>query len=214
MTLRELAAKVPRWVWWTLLVLVLLVLAFGAGRLAAPVRVEYREKLVETMVENTETKARAELLATEVAQLTQQLETRTHTVKTPVLLRCPGIDGGAPIVATREETTTESTSSSTAERAAATKASSAEETVKTVTVERVVEKEKLVTVRPDWRAHVLPGVRFGAGDAPRLVIGAQLERRIVGPLSAGLWGAAEIPVMPTVKAPAGGSVGASLSFEW
>ena len=61
------------------------------------------------------------------------------------------------------------------------------------------------TARPDWRLGVLVGASLREPLLPvagPLVLGASLERRIVGGLSAGAW-------LNTV-----GAAGASLSVEW
>lgn len=68
------------------------------------------------------------------------------------------------------------------------------EVEKRVDVEKLVEKKIEVQVRPDWRVTPLVGL-----DVPRaianpiaaqsaIVFGGQVERRILGPISAGAWG--------------------------
>lgn len=62
-----------------------------------------------------------------------------------------------------------------------------------------------ITLRPDWRVGVLVGASLREPLAPLagpLVLGASLERRIVGGVSAGAW-------VNTV-----GAAGASVSLEW
>jgi hypothetical protein len=68
------------------------------------------------------------------------------------------------------------------------------EVEKRVDVEKVVEKRVEVQVRPDWKVTPMVGL-----DVPRviqnpvaaqsaIVFGGQVERRILGPISAGAWG--------------------------
>lgn len=59
----------------------------------------------------------------------------------------------------------------------------------TVRVERV-EIEKRIELRPDWRVSVQAGASLQAPAVPiagPLVLGAQVDRRIVGGVSAGVW---------------------------
>ena len=62
--------------------------------------------------------------------------------------------------------------------------------VEIVEVERERVVEKTVTLRPDWRVGALVGASWNAPLVPiagPLVLGVQVDRRIVGGLSAGLW---------------------------
>jgi hypothetical protein len=64
--------------------------------------------------------------------------------------------------------------------------------IETEQVKRVeyVEREKIVTLRPDWRVSLTAGASLVTPAVPitgPLVIGASVEHRIVGPFSAGLW---------------------------
>lgn len=82
------------------------------------------------------------------------------------------------------------------------------EVEKRVDVEKLVEKKVEVQVRPDWRVTPLVGL-----DVPRaisnpvaaqsaIVFGGQVERRILGPISAGAWGLSN------------GNVGVAVSVEF
>ena len=75
-----------------------------------------------------------------------------------------------------------------------TEASGSRVEVRTVELERVVERR--VETMPDWRAAALVGWDGG------LVYGAAVERRIVGPLAVGVWGHT------------GGAVGIVGSYAW
>ena len=70
--------------------------------------------------------------------------------------------------------------------------------------EKVVEKEKVVTLRPDWRVTPMVGLNTtGAGWLPgKVTYGAMLERRIHGGVSVGAWGLSS------------GQVGVGLSLEF
>jgi hypothetical protein len=101
----------------------------------------------------------------------------SRTTSTPVVLAAP--DGGVVLAAattteTRESWSTEGSSSSSSESS-----SSNSRTSSTVS-------------RPDWRVGLLVGATWKEpalklGDTP-LVIGATVERRIIGPFSLGAWG--------------------------
>lgn len=158
------------------------VAGFSAGRFSAPreveerveYRTEWREKRVEVVKWRT---ARA---------------VDTKTVTTPVLLPVP--DGGvllaiATTTETRERETTGGGTATTTDSSGASAGSTA----------------RKVTQQPDWRL----GVQVGASlrdpllpIAGPLVLGASLERRLVGGVSAGAW-------LTTA-----GAAGASLSLEF
>jgi uncharacterized protein HemX len=153
------------WVWAA--VLGIGAAGYAFGRFSAPDRVEVRE--VVKVVEKEDTRAREQVIA-----LTQQLETlKRHTRREETTLP----DGTRHVV---EETKTERT----ADTRTVTDATKESHTVKESTRETV--KESLtVRSRPDWRVSGLVGV-----DLPTLTptYGAQVDRRILGPLSLGLWG--------------------------
>jgi hypothetical protein len=161
--------------------LVIAATGYSAGRFSAPrevdtrteYRTEYRTQTVEVVKWKT---ARA-------------LDTRTTT--TPVLLSTP--DGGVLVAS---KTTTE-----TRERDAASGSTEASTDTHGATSG---ETSKKVTQQPDWRV----GVQVGAGLKPAvvitgpLVLGASVERRIIGGVSVGVWA-------NTV-----GAAGASVSLEF
>ena len=66
------------------------------------------------------------------------------------------------------------------------------ETIKTVTVDKIVEKEKIVKpVLAQWHVGAMGGLTptlFPLG-VQSYVLGAEVERRIIGPVFLGLWGA-------------------------
>lgn len=171
MTLRQWAAGITALV-------VLLVLAFTAGRFTAPERVDVREveKVVwkDRVVEKVVTrKAKAvdrvvyvDRVVTPEGEVREKRTTRTVTDAREL------VEAGKTSESTGKA---ESSSSST------------------------------TTARPDWRLGVLVGASLREPLLPvagPLVLGASLERRIVGGLSAGAW-------LNTV-----GAAGASLSVEF
>lgn len=199
-------ARRRRWLW--TLAAAALGAAFLAGRATAPQPIAARQD--EATVAREATASQAARAAVETARTQQAAAVRTRTVRVPVLLDCPA--GGTPLVATKEVTTTESASLATREGATATRASGSFEGSREAGAARSLEASRAERA---WRAHLLAGARFGTGDAPRAIVGAALERRLAGPLSAGLWGAAELPAgVGGLAAPVGGSVGVSLAVEW
>lgn len=167
-------------------------LAFVGGRWMAPVRVEERERV--------EYRDRIEYRDREVVRRVEgpvRIRTVTRELPAPPGSPCPD----RPLVETvREEVREPVTTERQAERQA--EAQAAE--VRTV--------ERIVTVRPDWRAGVLVGADLGALSLAQplqvLAAGAHVERRILGPLSLGAF--ALVPV----ARPLAPAVGLSLSGEW
>lgn len=85
-----------------------------------------------------------------------------------------------------------------------------ETTTTTVAVERATtatEAHVLTTTdrRPDWRVGVLGGALIVPGTAPSWLVGAQVERRILGPVSLTLMG---------LGGPKGGVAAAGLTVEF
>lgn len=169
----------------TLAVIAALLLALGAfvaGRFTAPLKVETREiehvVFKDRVVEKVVTVERAAKLVTQVVYRDREIAKdgtiREHEVET---------------TATKEDT-------SKVENRAHTATHEGEATVtKTVTT----------TLRPDWRVAVLAGGSIQPPLVPiagPLVLGVELDRRIIGGLSAGAW------------VSSAGAAGASVSFEF
>lgn len=152
--------------------------AFSAGRYAAPVKVETRE------VVKTEWKDRVvEKVITKRAKAVDRVVYVDRVV--------------APDGTLTEKRTTHTLSD---ERELADAAKTTESTGKAE-----VSSSSTTTLRPDWRVGVLAGASLKEPLVPiagPLVLGASVERRIVGGLSAGAW-------VNTV-----GAAGASLSLEF
>lgn len=65
---------------------------------------------------------------------------------------------------------------------------------------RVVESHK-----PDWRVNAMGGVLILPGTQPSWLVGGQVERRILGPISVGVWG---------MGGPKAGAAGLLLGMEF
>ncbi|MHB1065627.1 MAG: hypothetical protein ACYC1Z_14260 [Georgenia sp.] len=167
---------------WVLALVLMGVGAFSAGRFSAPRQVETRE--VEKLVFRDLT----------VEDLTKGM-TFTKTVTKTVWRNVETKPDGTVVDRSIErEGGTEASTTTEARR-----------TTEEHTGERETEKTSTTTLQPSWRV----GLQVGASLRPPalpitgpLVIGASVERRIVGGVSAGLWA-------NTV-----GAGGASLSVEF
>ena len=145
----------------------LLVVGFSAGRFSGPAKVETRE--VEKVVFR-------DLLVEDITKGFTFAKTVEKTVWRNVETRPDGTTVDRSIVheGSRQDSSATETGRRTEERAGV----------------REIEKTSVTTLRPDWRV----GVQVGAALKPALVItgplviGASVERRIVGGVSAGLWG--------------------------
>lgn len=152
-----------KWALRVLLALVLLALAFSAGRFTAPVqvseRVEYKTLAVEDITRGFTFAKRVEVI-------------RWRNVVTQIT------DAGTTITDSsgeHEGALTSGTGAETAKRSEAAEGS----TVKTV------------TLRPEWRISGQVGASLVTPALPitgPLVVGVSVERRIIGGVSAGLWG--------------------------
>lgn len=173
-----------------LAVLLLLVLAFSAGRFSAPLQVQERE--VEKLV---------------YRDLSTEDITRGYTF-TRVEQRTVYRNVVTTITVTPDAGTVTTTADNTVEHYGGQldgAVTEQEARVELVQAEREVLVEKIATLRPDWRV----GAQVGASLQPPalviagpLVLGASVERRILGGVSAGLW------------ANTAGAGGASVSVEF
>lgn len=160
---------------WSGAALVLIAASFSAGRFSAPLKIEtrdvekvlWKERVVEKVVEKVVTvEARA------------KLETRTIYVDRVVTKEGEVRERIVERLVTAEEAkklTTDDTSKDLA---------------KTNEGERLHEVVKTVTLQPAWRVGLLVGASLRDPFVPiagPLVLGAQVEHRLVGGVSAGLW---------------------------
>lgn len=162
--------------------LALLAGAFSAGRFSAPMKVETKE--VEKVVYK-------DRVVEKVVTVTVQAKAETKVVY---------IDR----VVTKEGTVTEHIVEKTVDRE---KDTTKEATKEVATRDDTVEHSTttVTTLRPDWRVAVLGGATFGTPAlkiAGPLVLGAEVDRRIIGGVSVGLW------------ANTAGAGGVSLSMEF
>lgn len=160
----------------------LLACAFSAGRFSAPLKVEERE--VERVVYRDRV-VEVEKIVEVQAKAETKIVYRDRVVKPDGEVHEREVER----TDTREDTSRVADSKREAEREA--------------TRERVVEK--VVTLRPDWRVGVLAGATWREPAIPLagpLVLGAQVDRRIIGGLSVGVW-------FNTV-----GAAGAALTLEF
>jgi len=166
-------------------------LAFVGGRWTAPVRVE--ERVIVDVQERIEYQDREVVKRVEGPV---RIRTVTRELPAPPGSPCPD----RPLVETVREEVREPV---TVERKVESEAKAQVEAVRTV--------ERIVTVRPDWRAGVLVGADLGALSLAQpiqaLAAGAHVERRVLGPLSLGVF--ALVPV----ARPLAPAVGLSLSWE-
>jgi hypothetical protein len=182
--------------------------AFVLGRFTAPEMPErVVEKTVEKVVEKVDERKVTQLqqenqsLKQEVAQLSLRIRRTEHTVTRP--------DGTVEVVKTEEVDKTETKATQEV------KVEIREVKVtETKIVDRIIEKEVLVEKlrRPDWRVSALVGLNVPnlgqvtelsvGGVLPALALGASVDRRIIGPVSAGVWGLSS------------GQFGLGVSFEF
>jgi hypothetical protein len=167
----------PAWARWLALALLVLA-AFSAGRFSAPLQVEERTQ-VQLVYRDRVVEKRVELAA---------------RVETRVVYR--------DRVVTPDGTVTEHE----LERSgAATTVAAAEVREVVREVEKRVGVEKRIELRPDWRISVSAGASLQRPTLPLagpLVVGLEVDRRIAGGVSAGLWLSTS------------GAAGAAVAFEF
>lgn len=161
---------------------------FVGGRFSAPLKVETRD-VVKMVTDTSKVTALEQKLASQQQEL-EQWKSSSHTVvvKEPVLLKCA--PGAAPVVATRETITTDKDrEASKTASASATAETHATETDH-VTAASEQTHTQTVTLRPQWRVSLLAGASLPKPALQLygpLVLGAEVDYRIVGGLSAGVW---------------------------
>ena len=178
-------------------VLALLALAYLAGRRSAPaktVTADTRKAVTDVKdkaASATKTDERATMATVADAKVNENTKTTIRWLPSPAVGGCPV---GPPIVEETIEHTSATASHQEAhgERQAETKATAAAEH----DAHQATQETRTVTVtaeRPRWAVTALAGASLGSpprlipGLPAPLVVGAAVERRILGPLSAGLW---------------------------
>jgi hypothetical protein len=174
--------------------------SFFAGRASvpAPEHVEVEQRAEERATE-TVTAERTEV---ETTNATTDTDRATDTVRVVYRDRIVYPDG------TRHESEVETVE--TADRVrehveAEGKRAEAEKIVERREVEKIVERRvEVERDPPDWRVSALVGADLGIvdGDPPHLAFGAEVDRRILGPVSVGVWGLST------------GAVGGAVSIEF
>lgn len=164
-------------------ILAALYACFAVGRYSRPARVVTRD-VVHTEVQTRDV---VHQQVVHDVQVQHDVQTQTRTVTVTKWAKAPD---GTPVVT--QETHQEAATEAHGARQAETKATTAAEHE----AHQVVTETRTVTVeaaRPSWAVTALAGASLGSpphlvpGLPAPLVVGAQLERRILGPLSVGLW---------------------------
>lgn len=149
-----------------------------AGRYASPAKVVVQEKVKTVEVEKQVVVVQEHVKVERVEVATESRHVRRQETTT----RAP--DGTTTTVKTEEEATDKST---TAVVVAEAKKDTFAETSKREATE---SKSKTVTEsRPQWKASALAGVDLATAlhGELRPIYGGALERRVLGPFSAGVW---------------------------
>lgn len=166
--------------WPIVVAVVLVLLAFLAGRLSAPQRVVTRD------VVRTQTVEVEKIRTVEVHDQVEAKEA-AERVRTVTVTRWRWLPGGG----TEAETTTTRAADTTARQTKQERASATTETAKATQATTVeLHTVERVPVLPQWSIAVMPGVDLrGASTLPyHAVVGVAVERRIAGPLFVGAWG--------------------------
>lgn len=198
-----------KWVLYSVVALLALAAAFSAGRFLSPEKVVEKVVEVERVVEvvkESELEAVVEELVEEVRTLKSQLtdvkksihrETRTVQHPSGMVETVKVEDINVSKVVKEQEIKYVDREVKTVEIRYVDRVVEKE-------VEKVVEKKKLVTSRPDWRVSPMVGFNStGEGWVKgNLTYGGMVERRIIGGVSVGAWGLTS------------GQVGIGLSLEF
>lgn len=153
-----------KWLYGSIAALALLAAAFSAGRFTAPLKVETKE--VEKVVYQD--------------RIIEKVVTVKAKAETKVVYRDRVITKDGTV--TEHEVEHTATKEDTKEKT---------ETVATRDAKTETVKESKSTLRPDWRVSAQVGASLNAPLVPiagPLVVGVQVERRIIGGVSLGIWG--------------------------
>jgi hypothetical protein len=121
-----------------------------------------------------------------------RVEYRTLDLKTEDIIRGMTFAKKVEVTRWRNVVTTITDAGTTITDRTIEREGSSETRAETEQLKRVeyVERERVVTARPDWRVGVLAGASLREPLIPiagPLVLGVTAERRIAGPFSCGLW---------------------------
>lgn len=177
------------------LALVLIASGYGAGRLHAPAKVITQTKTVTqtVTVQDTQAQVKVQELTAKLEELQKHVTTKIVTVTKP--------DGTKYREATKQVDVERATDTKVDLSSSLSQTTHGQvDTTATVQTSHVETSSK-----PDWRIGALIGANVNGlltNPTGSLVYGAQVERRIVGPFSVGLWGLSS------------GQGGASVSVEF
>jgi hypothetical protein len=166
---------------------------FVGGRLTAPTKVEYKDKIVFVEKEVEKKEEKKDTHTTQVVKRTTVTRKRPTppVVTEPTPPGCPTCSECPPI---EETTTTEVIVTNTDDHG----------TVKTDKTRETAKAEEhsgeTAGYRPQWRASALVAYKWSNES---FVYGGEVERRILGPLWLGAW-----------TVPGEGVYGLKASFEW
>lgn len=174
-----------------------LAVAFGAGRYSRPTKVVTKVEM------RTEVQYRDRVQVQTVHDVAIQHDTQAQT-RTVTVTRWAKAPDGTPVVT--QETHQEQQQATQASKAAETRT----DAQRTTEAHQATQETRTVTVtaeRPQWSVSALAGVQFGGlrlipGLPAPLVAGVAIDRRIIGPVSAGVWGTS------------GGAAGVLVRFEF
>ena len=174
--------------------------SFAAGRYAAPEKVVFTEKIKVVEVEKTVTVSDTEKILNALKTVQQQVSQQKDVKTTKTVVKRP--DGTVEVTVVKDD-------KSKTDSKTDTKVEVQEKDKKTEVIVREVEKvvEKEVTKiiereRPSWALTLQPGFDFAGAlgrGAPysllpsdnyllrHVVVGMSVERRLIGPLSTGVW---------------------------
>ncbi len=153
---------------------------YAFGRFAAPDKVVTVEKEVIRTVEKEVGLTHEQVF--ELAKILETMRRETHT-ETTTTVKPDGTTETKIVEDTKTEKTTETETEKVAEK-------DESKTTETETT-REVETTKIVErARPGWKVSVMAGLDFPYAIKGELrpVYGGSIERRLFGPLSAGVWG--------------------------
>lgn len=167
------------------------VLSFGAGRYTAPAPAVRDERTVATTTRATAAVV-AKIDEARHETATNDTDTTEHVV-TRWLPAAPGVGGCPAIPAHVEQEVTRETHAAATRTADARRAQQVQQHAEQQAQQTVVELHTVTAApRPAWSVAMLAGGQLGgrrlvdALPSP-LVVGVALDRRLAGPVSAGLW---------------------------
>lgn len=187
----------------TILVLVLLVVAFAAGRQFGPTKVVTKTETVEVQKVVTQVQTQVVTKTVYVHDVAKDVHKVTTTTKKP--------DGTVTTTTTVDDKSKSETSASSQQVAQQTveKTKDTDIDTKTLTITE--------TYKPQWHLGLRLGLggEFMPGTAPGLIVsgGLQAERRILGPVFMGVWADVHTRAIPFGAAPYTVVGGLSLSLE-